>query len=120
MNSLIRNSFPSKKLEAYDKVIQDQITARIVEKVLETEAIEKNQKSGRELYLPHRPVIRLFVERTKLRIIFDASAKTSNNTVSLNDCYETCPPLQNVLREILIILCVKPIALCGDIEKAFL
>ena len=70
MNSLIRNSFQSKKLNAHDKLIQDQIIVITVEKVLETEAIEKNQKSERELYLLYRPVIRESVEKAKLRVIF--------------------------------------------------
>lgn len=70
MNSLIRNSFQSKKLKAHDKLIQDQIIVITVEKVLETEAIEKNQKSERELYLLYRPVIRESVEKAKLRVIF--------------------------------------------------
>ena len=70
MNSLIRNSFQSKKLKAHGKLIQDQIIVITVEKVLETEAIEKNQKSERELYLLYRPVIRESVEKAKLRVIF--------------------------------------------------
>lgn len=70
MNSLIRNSFQSKKLKAHDKLIQDQIIVITWEKVLETEAIEKNQKSERELYLLYRPVIRESVEKAKLRVIF--------------------------------------------------
>ena len=70
MNSLIRNSFQSKKLKAHDKLIQDQIIVITVEKVLETEAIEKNQKSERELYLLYRPVICESVEKAKLRVIF--------------------------------------------------
>ena len=40
--------------------------------------------------------------------------------MSLNECLETGPPLQNLIWDILTRLRFKPIFLCGDIEKAFL
>ena len=56
---------------------------------------------------------------TKLRTVYDASAKASENTVCLNKCLETGPPLQNSLYDILIRPRMRPIILCGDIQKAF-
>ena len=55
----------------------------------------------------------------KLRIVYDASAKRNNSTVSLNDCLETGLPLQNSLYDILVRFRMTPILLCGDIQKAF-
>ena len=40
-------------------------------------------------------MIRENAESTKVRIVYDGSAKASSSTVSLNDCLETGPPLQN-------------------------
>ena len=70
-------------------------------------------------YLPHRPVIKLERMTTKIRPVFDASAKGVNQ-VSLNDCLETGPNLLPSLIEILIRFRRKRIALVADIRKAFL
>ena len=65
-------------------------------------------------------MIRKSAETTKIRIVYDASAKPNKDSVSLNECLETGPPLQNSLWDILIRSRFRPILLCGDIEKAFL
>ena len=52
-------------------------------------------------YLPHRPVVKEMSSTTKVRPVFDASAK-GPNLVSLNDCLETDPSLIASLAEILI------------------
>ena len=88
----------------------------IIERVSETKTSDK----GKELYLPHRSLIPESAETTKIRIIYDASAKPNKDSVSLNECLETGPPLQNSLWDILIRSRFRSILLCGDIEKAFL
>ena len=52
--------------------------------------------------MSHRTVIHESAKSTKLRIVYNASAKANNITVSLNDCLETGPPLQNSLYDILV------------------
>lgn len=71
-------------------------------------------------YLPHRPVIRTSTETTKIRILFDVLVKANKNYLSLNDCLKAGPLLQNSLWNILIRSRLRPILLCGDIEKTFL
>ena len=115
LNNLIRNLNRSESLEAYDKVMQDKIREGIVEKVTESGKSIDIQKNEKEFYLPQRPVIRESAESTKLRIVYDASAKASKITVSLNECLETGPPLQNSLYNILVRSRMRPIILCGDI-----
>ena len=75
---------------------------------------------GREFYIPHKPVIRESAESTKLRTVFDASAKANEKSPSLNDCLETGPALQNLLWDILVRNRLKLIALAGDLKQAFL
>ena len=70
-------------------------------------------------YLSHRPVMTESAETTKIRIVYDASAKACQISTSLKKCVETRPPLQNRLWDILICSIFRPILLCGDIEKAF-
>lgn len=100
-------------LAQYDEVIQDQLAKGIVEKV-------SSDPVGREFYIPHKPVIRESAESTKLRIVFDASARSNEKSPSLNDCLETGPPLQNLLWDVLIRNRLKPVALAGDLKQAFL
>lgn len=49
--------------------------------------------SGRGVYLPHHPIIRELSQITKLRVVFNASCKTSSG-LSLNDCMHSGPALQ--------------------------
>ena len=87
LHSLTKNLIRSNKLGEYDKIIQEQINESIIEKVEETETSEK----GKGFYLPHRPVIRESAETTKIRIVYDASAKPNKDSASLDEFLETGP-----------------------------
>ena len=52
-------------------------------------------------YLPHRPVIKEASESSKIRPVFDASAKGSNG-ISLNDCIDPGPSLLPNLVDVLL------------------
>ena len=70
-------------------------------------------------YLPHRPVVRQSSVTTRVRPVFDASAK-GPNLVSLNDCLETGPCLLPDLVEVLLRFRRWKFAVSADIRKAFL
>ena len=58
---------------------------------------------------------------TKLRVVYDESARATPDAPLLNDCFKNPgPPLQNHLWEVLVRERLFPIALMGDIQKAFL
>ena len=76
--------------DQYDKVIKDQLEQGIVERANEV-------PEGREFYIPHKPVVRDSAESTKLRIVYDASARDSENSASLNEYLNPGQPLQNQL-----------------------
>ena len=59
-------------------------------------------------------------ESTRTQIVYDAMARASDNAPSLNDCLETGPPLQNLMWSVLVRNRFKPVALTGDLKKAFL
>ena len=59
-------------------------------------------------------------ESTKLRIVYDASAKESRTSPFLNDCLNPGSSLQNHLWSILVRSRFLPVLLTGDLEKAFL
>lgn len=79
---------------------------------------ELTKPSSECFYLPHFGVVREQSETTKLRVVFDASAKTESG-ISLNDILHTGPKLQNELFTILLKFRCHSIALTGDIEKMF-
>ena len=71
-------------------------------------------------YMPHHPVIRQDKSTTKIRIVYDGSATSKDGVLSLNDCLQVGPNLIPKLFNVLIRFRCHPIALVGDIEKAFL
>ena len=75
-------------------------------------------KLGETHYIPHHPVIRDDKTTTKIRIVFDASAR--DNGPSLNDCLYKGPHLTPLLYDILLRFRSHVVALTSDIEKAFL
>ena len=69
--------------------------------------------SERVCSLPHRPVITEPTKATKIRIVYDSSAKAYQTSTSLNEFLETGPPLQSRLWDILVRSRFRPILLCG-------
>ena len=110
----------SKNLELetrYHQVIQDMQQAGVIEEV---PADQVRVPTGSLVYyMPHRPVVKESSISTKVRPVFDASAKGHNN-VSPNDCLETGPSLIPDLLGILMRFRRWKFALCADITKAFL
>ena len=61
------------------------------------EKVSENQGENlKEFFLSYRPVIKQNAESTKLRVVYDASAK-SESGYSLNNCLEKGPSVQNEL-----------------------
>jgi uncharacterized protein YoxC len=114
LNSLTKRLEKSPDLlEKYDKIIKEQLEDGVVERVT-------GSAQEKEFYLPHKPVVRESAESTKVRIVFDASARENESSPSLNECLETGPPLQNLLWNVLVRNRFYPVAIAGDLMKAFL
>jgi len=71
-------------------------------------------------YIAHKAVTREQAESTKLRIGYNASARASTESPSLNDCLEVGRPLQPLLFDVILRNRMKPIVLTGDLKQAFL
>ena len=69
-------------------------------------------------YLSHHPVIRTDKSTSRVRIVYDASAKRDGP--SLNDCLETGPNTLPQIIDILLRFRLNKIALISDIKQAFL
>ncbi|XP_058816764.1 uncharacterized protein LOC131680052 [Topomyia yanbarensis] len=69
-------------------------------------------------YLPHHAVLKPDSTTTKLRVVFDASCKSSSG-VSLNDALMVGPVVQEDLLSITIRFRLHPVAIVADIEKMY-
>ena len=102
ITTLVRNV---SVLQEYDATIRDQLSRGIVEVV----DSEEDKSANVTHYIPHHAVIRQDKETTKLRIVYDASARGEGP--SLNDCLCTGPKFgQNILD---INRCQSWISSCG-------
>ena len=97
----------------YCRTLEDYITKGYVIKQEESANVEFDT-----WYLPHFPVVRQDKETTKVRIVFDASAKAEG--VSLNNVLEPGPKLQSDLFSILVNFRKHKVALVCDISKMYL
>ena len=71
-------------------------------------------------YLPHHAVVHDDKQTTKVRVVYDGSARSVENPLSINDCLLTGPYLIPKLFDILIRFRWNTIAITADIEKGFL
>lgn len=106
----------AERLTQYDSAIRSYLKEGFAEKVPEGEI---DTTSKRVYYLPHRAVFRPDSSTTKIRIVFDASAKAPG-CLSLNDALSTGPNLNPDLLQLIINFRRHAIAFTADIEKAFL
>ncbi|GFY63521.1 integrase catalytic domain-containing protein [Trichonephila inaurata madagascariensis] len=83
------------------------------------ELVPKHDYAKREAYyLPHHAVLRDSSTTTKLRVVFDASAKSTTGH-SLNDLQMVGPRVQRDVYPILLSFRTFQIAVCADLEKMF-
>ncbi|XP_058827598.1 uncharacterized protein LOC131687522 [Topomyia yanbarensis] len=71
-----------------------------------------------QCFLPYHPVVKEASTTTKLRVVFDRSAKTSSGH-SLNDALLVGPVVQDDLLSIILRFRTYPVALVADIEKMY-
>ena len=102
-------------LKEYDGIIRDQLEKGIIEAVSTDE-----QLSGTLHYLPHHAVVRQDKSTTKVRIVYDALAKSASNNPSLNECLHKGPKFNQLIFDLLVQFRSYEVALTADLEKAFL
>ena len=71
-------------------------------------------------YIPHHAVVTPSKATTKVRVVYDASAKAKQTNLSLNECLQRGPIMLPDLCGFLLRFRLPPIAIVGDIETAFL
>ena len=118
----------------YSGIMQEQLDANVLERVsclgtiaeVNTALNENPNAFDKICASPDMPIHYLYHfavwkrSSGKMRVVYDASAKISSKTYSLNDCLDTGPDMINSLVSILIKFRLHPYELKSDIRKAFL
>ena len=81
---------------------------------------EQKEQSDKQHYIPHHAIIKPENNSTKLRAVYDASAKTKKSNPSLNECLHRVPVILEDICGLLMIFRTKKVGIVADIEKAFL
>ena len=100
-------------LQPFQEVMREYLTLRHAEEV----NMSKQQHSP-VYYMPIHSVTKISSSTTKVRAVFDASAKTSNH-ISLNDILAVGPTLHPTIDQILLRFRQYAIALSSDITKMY-
>ena len=103
------------KLPDYQKALWEYIRMDHAE-VIPKQDVEAS--IDQTFYLPSHGVVKANSTTTKLRVVFDGSAKTSTK-VSLNDTLLPTPNLYPLLTDVLLEFRTHHIAVTGDIHKMF-
>ncbi|XP_063993417.1 uncharacterized protein LOC135171057 [Diachasmimorpha longicaudata] len=94
----------------YSKVIEEYKQLGHMKKV------ENEIEEG--FYLPHHAVVKMSSMTTKVRVVFDGSAKSSNKC-SLNDALMVGPTIQDDIFSLILRFRVPKFVFTGDIEKMY-
>lgn len=86
--------------QEYHQKIHDQLKEGIIE-----HALPANEATNAFHYLPHHPVVRRDKTTSKVRIVYDTSAK-SPNLSSLNKCLQRGPPFEQLMFDIIVMFLV--------------
>ena len=84
-------------LHEYDAIIKDQMQHGIVEIV---EDDNPDEDRGKVHYMPHHAVVRHDKDTTKVRVVYDGSARSDGP--SLNDCLHAGPKFNQRIFDILL------------------
>uniref|UniRef100_A0AC35ET50 Integrase catalytic domain-containing protein n=1 Tax=Panagrolaimus sp. PS1159 TaxID=55785 RepID=A0AC35ET50_9BILA len=95
---------------------------KIMKQQLQDEMLEiapKSSPTAKKVYLPHH-AIETPHKSTKVRIVFNSSAKTSKDSKSLNDWLYAGPSMIPEIPGLLLRIRTEEILVSADVEKAFL
>ena len=91
---------------------------RVMEEYISLSHMTLCDDSDDGYYLPHHAVIKTSSETTKVRVVFDASAKTSTG-ISLNGVLLVGPTIQNTIFEQILPFRTHLYVITADIEKMY-
>ena len=102
-------------MKQYNGIIEDQVKHGIIKKT------EYSTAQGKiKHYIPHHGAIKPINRTTKLRVVYDASAKAKKTNLSLSECFYRGPVILEDLCSLLLRFLTYDTATVADIEKSFL
>ena len=113
--SLERSLLSRGEFDAFNSVIREYFDLKHAEPVPDT---DRDKPVQQVFYLPMHAVRKESSTTTKIRAVFDASAKSSSNT-SLNDILQVGPTIHSPLIDVLLRFRLHQIALTADVSKMY-
>ena len=110
-----RFSYLERRRKRYQAFLQEFLDMNHMEEVPQH---QMQRPANQCYYLPHHCVFKEDSTTTKLRVVFDGSAKTSNG-ISINEALMVGPVVQDDLFTIITRFRFYKIALTGDVEKMY-
>lgn len=111
-------TFGKSRNQTYMRLIQIERRLRVNPDLKKQYDEFMNTSSQSSFYLPHHAIIKPSSTSTKLRVVFDASARDSNG-VSLNETLRIGPTIQQDLLSILLRWRKFKFAITADVEKIY-
>ncbi|XP_055591222.1 uncharacterized protein LOC129743267 [Uranotaenia lowii] len=102
----------------YEQFMEEYVHLGHMQKIVELKDESCQKSVVKRCLLPHHPVVKEASTTTKVRVVFDASCKTSSG-VSLNDGLLNGPVIQDDLCSIILRCRTKQVMVVADIEKMF-
>ena len=104
-------------LTEYDNIIKEQLENEIIERVDQPEGTVCEETNVH--YMPHHGVVRKDKDTTKLRVVYDGSAKPKPDDLSINDCLDQAPNYISKLFDVLVKFRSRPFGLTADIRAIY-
>lgn len=101
----------------YKEFMDDYVTSGHMECYIPSQHL-LNGKGPPICFIPHHGVLKMASSTTKLRVVFDGSAKTSNG-LSLNDILLPGPKLQNDISDVILRFRLYSVAFSCDIKQMY-
>ncbi|XP_062714171.1 uncharacterized protein LOC134290954 [Aedes albopictus] len=110
----------TEKRMQYNAFMQEYLDLGHMKEISEAESLQETSVSNtrKAYYLPHYAVLKESSTTTKVRVVFDGSARTDSG-YSLNDALLKGPVIQDELLSLLLRFRKHEVALVGDIEKMY-
>lgn len=117
-SALSRFSNLEKKLSRHSQLKSEYVDFMREYENLNHMELKSSSTTNKSYYIPHHCIIRPQSTTTKLRVVFDASCKTTNG-LSLNDLVFTGPKLQTDIIDIITGFRLHTVVFTCDISKMF-
>ena len=90
LENLLKRLKSSDQYDDYNDIITQQLKDGVIEPA------PQKASDNKEFYIPHKAAVKNTAESTKLRVVYDASARETRTSPSLNECLNPGPRVYKI------------------------